>query len=123
MLVISFDTVAKMSIRENIQFFHHFDVDTYLSFLREESCAQKHPEQAGAYLLDDLPFYAPKQIDEHVSVLSFNYAPLPSILINALVNHPELVPDDVEIRWIIEQDLFLETTMGSVREKINVKGE
>ena len=86
MLVIRFDTVAKMTVRENIQFFHHFDVSVYLSILKEECGAQEHPEQEGSYLIDDLPFYAPRQIDEHVSVLSFNYAPLPSILINALVN-------------------------------------
>jgi len=115
MLRISFDTVGKMSARENIQFFHVFDVDTYLRILVEEYEAKTHPKQADAYLLEGLPFYAPRQIGEHVSVLSFNYAPLPSILINALADHPELVPDEIKILWTIEQELCLETTMRELR--------
>ena len=111
-----------MTVRETIQIFHRFDVDTYLSILKERG-AKEHPQQEGAYLIDDLPFYKPKQVDEHMSVLSFNYAPLPSIMINALVNHPELVPDDAEILWLIEQDSFLETTMGAVRRTQSTKGE
>ena len=112
-----------MSVRENIQFFHQFDVDTYLSILKDEYGAKEHPKQPGSYLVEDLPFYAPKIMDDHVSVLSFNYAPLSGILIDALANHPELVPDDIGILWTIEQELFLETTMGAVREKISMKGE
>jgi hypothetical protein len=117
MLGISFDTVAKMSLKENIQFFHQFDPDAYLTILLGEYAAKEHPSQPDAYLVEELPFYKPEQIDDHVSVLSFNYVPLPSILINALVNYPELVPDEVLICWTIEQDLLLETTMGEVRNK------
>jgi hypothetical protein len=111
-----------MSLKENIQFFHKFDSDDYLAILLEEYDAREHPSQSNAFLIDDLPFYKPEQIEDHVSILSFNYTPLPSILINALAGHPELVPNDVEIRWTIEQDSFLETTMGAVREQKN-KGE
>ena len=46
------------------------------------------------------------------------YTVQPSILINALANHPELIPDDVLVCWTIEQDLLLETTMGDVRSKV-----
>jgi|APSaa5957512622_1039677.scaffolds.fasta_scaffold38236_2 hypothetical protein len=117
MLGNSFDTVAKMSLKENIQFFHQFDPDAYLTILLGEYAAREHPSQPDAFLIDELPFYKPEQIEDHVSILSFNYAPLSSILINALVNHPELVPNDVLICWTIEQELLLETTMGEVRSK------
>ena len=115
MLPISSDRVARMSLKENIQFFHQFDPAAYMAILLEEYAASEHPSQPNAYLVGELPFYKPKQIEDHVSILSFNYAPLPSILINALVNHPELVPDDVLICWTVEQELLLETTMGEVR--------
>ena len=106
-----------MSVRENIQIFHQFDVETYLEILKTEHGAEDHPSQSGCYLLDDLPFYKPKQTDEYIFVLGFNYAPLPGLLIDALANHPELVPDDVSIHWTIEQDLLLDTTMGEIRSK------
>jgi len=74
-----------------------------------------HPAQPNCYLIDGLPFYEPKQIEDHVSVLGFNYAPLSNQLIKVLNGHPELVSDEVVIVWTIEQDLVLETTMGKVR--------
>ncbi len=106
-----------MSLKENIQFFHQFDPDAYLAILVGEYAASEHPSQANAYLVEELPFYKPEQIKDHVSVLGFNNAPLPSILINALVNYPELVPDEILIHWTIEQDSLLETTMGEIRSK------
>ena len=117
MLRISFDTVGKMSVKENIQFFHEFDSNEYLEILLGEFDGTVHPSQANAFLIDGSPFYKPLWVEDHVSVLGFNYAPLPSILIEALTSHPELVPDDVLIRWLIEQELLLETTMGQVRSK------
>jgi hypothetical protein len=109
--------VGKMSLKENIQFFHQFDPDAYLTILLGEYAASEHPSQPNAYLIEELPFYKPEQIEDHISILSFNHAPLPSILINALVNHPELVPDEVLISWTLEQDLLFETTMGEIRNK------
>lgn len=106
-----------MSVRENMQFFHHFDIDDYLETLKAEHGAREHPSQAGCYLVDELPFYEPKWIEDHVSILSFNYAPLPGVLIEALANHPELVPDDVVIQWTIEQEVLLEATMGKIRKQ------
>jgi len=106
-----------MSLRENIQIFHHFDLDTYLEILKAKHGARDHPAQSGSYLLEGLPFYKPKQTEEYIFVLGFNNAPLPGLLIEALVNHPELVPDDVLIRWTIEQELLLDTTMGEIRKK------
>ena len=107
-----------MSIRENIQIFYQFDIDTYLEILKTAYGAKDHPTQNGCYLLDDLPFYKPKQTDEYVFVLGFNYAPLSGLLIKALASHPELVPDDVSVLWTIEQKLLLDTTMGEIRAKI-----
>lgn len=104
-----------MSMRENIQIHHQFDVDTYIDILKENG-AVEHPAQEGAFIIEEDPFYAPRQIDEHVSILSFNYFPLPMVLLHALINYPELVPDDVEIIWLVEQDSFIETTMGIIRE-------
>jgi hypothetical protein len=43
LLRISFDTVGKMSVRENIKFLHVFDVDTYLRIYVENQEAQTHP--------------------------------------------------------------------------------
>jgi len=106
-----------MSVRENIQIFHRFDVETYLAILKTEHGVKNHPAQDGCYLLEDLPFYEPQQTDEYVFVLGFNYAPLPGLLIEALASHSELVPDDVLIRWTIEQELLLDTTMGEIRSR------
>jgi len=106
-----------MTVRENIQIFHQFDVETYLEILKTEQGAKDHPGQPGCYLVDDLPFYKPKQADEYVFVLGFNCVALPGLLIEALASHPELVPDEVLIRWTIEQDLLLDTTMGEIRSK------
>jgi len=115
MLPISFVKVARMSVKENIQFFRQFDSDAYLTILLGEYAAKEHPSQPNAYLIEELQFYKPEQIEDHVSILSFNYSPLPGILIEALANYPELVPDEVLICWTIEQELLLETTMEEVR--------
>jgi len=107
-----------MSLRENIQFFHQIDTEKYLDVLREDHTAQDHPTQPGGFLIDgDQPFYSPQQFDDHISILGFNYIPLPDQLIQALVDHPELAPDDTLVRWTQEQDLILETTLGELRNQ------
>lgn len=107
-----------MSVREVIRFFHHFDPDAYLAILAQEQGASTHPSQPNAFMVDDLPFYKPTQAEEYVFVVGFNYVPLPAVLIEALANHPELVPDDVLVFWTIEQEALVEKTMGEVRNKI-----
>ena len=107
-----------MSVRENIQIFYSLDPKTYLRILRDEYGASKHPTQPSSYKIEDLPFHEPRWIDDHVSVLGFNYAPLSDVLIQALVNHPKLVPDEVMIIWMIEQELLFSTTMKTIREKL-----
>ena len=56
-------------------------------------------------------------MSEYVSILGFNLVPLPSILLDALANHPEIVPDETNVVWTIEQDLLLDTTVGEIRRK------
>lgn len=110
-----------MSVKENIQFFHRFDPAVYLDILKNERGAINHPSQPNAYIANEVPFYEPKLIDDHVSVLGFNYFALPSVLIDALATHPELVPDEVIVCWSIEQDLLWKSTMGKVRKSLATK--
>jgi hypothetical protein len=106
-----------MSVRENIEIFHPFDTKTYTEILKSEYGARDHPAQPGSFLIDDpeLPFYEPKTLEDHVSILGFNYALLSNLLIQAIIDHQELVPDDVLIRWTQEQDLVMEKTAGELR--------
>lgn|SRR5574341_122871 len=105
-----------MSIRENIELFYPLDLEKYLETLRGEYGAQPHPAQPNAYIVEDLPFYVPRNVGDHISILGFNKIPLPYSAIQVLVNHPELVSDDVIVRWTQEQDLILECTLGQLRE-------
>lgn len=104
-----------MSIRENIQFFRGFDIEEFLNILREEYDAIEHSDQSGDFLVEGIPFYKPHQFEDHVSILGFNYIPLPDTLIQALIDHPELAPDDTIVRWTQEQDIILEATLGELR--------
>src|SRR5688572_15208434 len=104
-----------MSVRENIQFFYQFDIEAYLEILKTKYGATDYPKQSHCYLAEGLPFYKPKWIEDHVSILGFNYAPLSILLIEALTEHPELVPDEVSVVWTIEQELILATTMSQIR--------
>jgi len=110
-----------MSIRENIQCFSLFDPSEYLKILIDEYGAERHPSQEGAFLIDGLPFYAPKQSNEHIFILGFNMVPLPHVLIQALINHPELAPEPTFINWTIEQELIAEGTIADFRTKFEEK--
>ncbi len=104
-----------MSVRENIQLYGEVNNERYIQTLQVEYGAAKHPRERRAYIVEGLPFYAPRQTPDHISILSFNNSPLPDALLEALVLHPELFPDDVLIRWTQEQDLILEATLGQLR--------
>ena len=106
-----------MSVRENIQFFHPFNPDEYLRILVDEYGAEPYTNQENAFLVEGLPFYAPKKSDEHVFVLGFNLLPLSQVLIRALIDHPELAPDNTLIRWTQEQELIAESTLADLRHK------
>lgn len=103
-------------MRENIQFFHRFDPVAYLDVLKDEWGAVSHPAQPNAYIVREVPFYKPTLIEDHMSVMGFNYFALSSVLIDALASHPELVPDEAIVCWLIEQDLLWKSTMGNVRK-------
>lgn len=97
-----------MSLRENIQIFHPLDVERYLEILKTEYGAREHPRQEGAYLIDGLPFYVPQQAEGYVFVLGFNMVPLSPLIIQALADHPELISEDVLVRWSQEQNVIFE---------------
>ncbi len=108
-----------MSIRENIEIYTQLDPQKYVEILKKEYGAREHPSQPDGYIIDDpeLPFYRPKTIEDHISILSFNYTPLSILLIQAIIDHPELVPDEVLVRWTQEQDLIMENTLGDLRRQ------
>jgi len=88
-------------------------VEKFLEVLQREFGARPHPNEPGAYLVGQppLPFHRPRIVKDHLSILSFNYWPLPISLIEALVNHPELVPESTKVLWAAEQDLIVEGTL------------
>jgi hypothetical protein len=106
-----------MSIREIVEFYHLVDLEKYMGILRAEFGSHTHPAQEGSLLIDGLPVYAPKWLQDQVSILGFNKLPLPDSVIQTLVDHPELAPDETLIRWTQEQDLRLECTLGMLRRK------
>jgi hypothetical protein len=85
-----------MSFRENIQVYSRLDIPRYLLVLQTEHGARPHPNETGSFLIDapESPFCRPEQHGDHTAILGFNYAPLSSLLILALINHPELAPAD-----------------------------
>lgn len=87
-----------MSIRENIEIYHPLDLDQFLEVLKRDDGVVEHPSQAGALIADNLPFYSPRISEDHVAVLGFNKIPLPDTIIQSLVDHPGLAPDDTIIR-------------------------
>jgi len=107
-----------MSLRETIQLFSQIDIEDYLSVLQIDFGAREHPIQSNSYLIDnpELPFYKPIESKEHTFIMGFNYAPLSSLLILALADYPELIPSDTFVRWIAEQELILESTIGEIRK-------
>ncbi len=106
-----------MSVRETIWFFGQFDADKYVELLNTECSAIAHPGEPCAYIAANLPFYEPVQADEFTVVVGFNKTPLPGVLIDILVEHPELVSDDTIVLWLVEQEVIAETTIGGLRNK------
>ena len=104
-----------MSVRENIELDGGIDNERYVHTLKVEYGATRLSRESQAYIVEGLPFYAPRLAQDHLSILSFNNLPLPDALLEVLVMHPELFPDDVLVRWTQEQDLILEATLGQLR--------
>ena len=55
------------------------------------------------------------QIDEYIIIMDFNYVPLSSLLIQALIDRPELIPQDTLVRWTAEQEIIMEKTIREMR--------
>ena len=108
-----------MSYREYLQIHYRVDIEKYLTVLRTEFNVRANPRERGSFVIDDppLPFYKPKQLDEYVSILGFNYAPLSSLLIRALIYHPELAPKTTFVRWMAEQDVLAQGTLKALQRK------
>lgn len=106
-----------MSVREVLWFFKQFDSEAYLHMLENEWGANPHPNQEHTYVVHELPFYEPFETEDFVHIVSFNYTPLPGILIDALISHPELAVDDMLVIWTIEGEILMETTMSELRGK------
>ncbi len=104
-----------MSVRENIELYGRIDDERYLHTLTVEYGAIRHPDEKHAYIVEGLPFHAPRAAQDHLVILSFNNLPLSDALLEALILHPESFPDDVLVRWTQEQDLILEATLGQLR--------
>ncbi len=104
-----------MSVRENIELYGLQDAQPLVEVLASEFGAKEHPRQSNACILDYRPFYTPRSAEDHIFILSFNNSPLPDSLVEALVDHAELFPDNIRIRWTQEQDLILEATLGQLR--------
>ncbi len=97
--------MLRMSVRENIELHGGIDNEPHLQILRKEYGAAPHPVENRAYILGGLPFHSPSRSRYHLSILSFIDLPLPDALLEALIKHPELFPDQVLIRWAQEQHL------------------
>ena len=111
-----------MSFLESIEVFCDVDVARYVSVLQYEFGARPNPHQANTFLIDDppIPFYKPRQFDNHLSVIGFNHAPLSSLLILALIDHPELAPPETIVRWSADQEVVAQ---GSLAELARLFGE
>ena len=108
-----------MSQYECIEVFHPVNLDRYLWVLVLQFGVRYHPEEVRAFLIDDppLPFYRPKRFDNKLSILGFNYTPLSSLLILALIDHPELAPATTIVRWMDEQEVIAQGTLADLAEQ------
>ena len=107
----------QMSIRENIRIFHPIDIEQYLEILKTEYGAGKHPQQENTFLIEGLPFYAPQLAEGYTFVLGFNMMPLSHLIIQALVDRQELIPQYTKVRWMQEQDLIFDGQLGDFKNE------
>ena len=56
--------------------------------------------------------------------LDFNKIPISYSIVQALIEHRELAPDDVIVRWTQEQELIFESTLGEFEgDEVITQGE
>jgi hypothetical protein len=101
-----------MSVRENLEIYGLQDEERYINVLTDEFGGTRHPSQEGAYILEALPFYAPRLADDHISLLGFNNTPLPDSLIQALVDHINTGDSTGSLpRYCVERALSMERAL------------
>ena len=105
-----------MSVRQCLWILYPVDVEKYLEVLRNEYGAREHPAEPEAFIIGDpgLPFHRPRLIGEELAISGFNRVPLPFEVLEALLDHPELVPGTAKLRWSEEQELILLATLEGV---------
>jgi hypothetical protein len=108
-----------VTLRENIQIYYLLNIDDYLKILEREHQALPHPSVPRSFVIGflEVPFYRPETVNDHVTILGFNYTPLPFLLIQVLIDNPTLIPDHTLIRWTQEQELILEKQLRELREQ------
>ncbi len=109
-----------MSVRENIELYGLQNSAEYVDILSGEFGANKHLNQENAYVVERHSFYAPRPVEDHFSILSFNNLPLSDCPIEALADHPKLFPDGILVRWTQEQELIFEATLGQLGGKTTI---
>jgi hypothetical protein len=115
--------VEEMSLYESLRVYHSVEVDNYLDLLRNNYGAQPHPQQPESFIIGQppLPFFKPTRQEDYFSILSFNYRPLSIALIQALVDHPEIVPPTTRVLWTAEQDLIYEGKLRNLARRLEIK--
>jgi len=103
-----------MSVRESIELYCKLDLEKYLEILGNEYVAQRPPSQPDEFVVDDLQYYSPKHNNDHIAILGFSKIPLPYSFLQAFIDRPDLVPDEVLDCWTIEQELLLEVLIGEL---------
>lgn len=112
-----------MALYECLRIYHEADTGQYLAILQKEFGVQPHPEQLGSFLIGEPPvaFYRPTRQEDYFYVLSFNYGLLPLCLVQALVDHPELVPPRTRVLWTAEQDLIYDGKLKNLARRLKIK--
>jgi len=109
-----------MSVIESIWISHEVDVESYLTVLQAEFGAVAHPKEAESFLIGDPPslFRRPVHFEGWTYITGFDNQPLSDVLLDALVQHPELAPERTRVNWTVEQDRLFTGTLAEVRQRV-----
>jgi hypothetical protein len=111
-----------MSVYEVLRAAYPVDLKRFNYLLKIQYQVRDHPAVRQALLIGDPPgpMYQPRLLDGQLSLLSFNYMPLPLALIKALAAHPELVPPATQVTWTCEQDLLFSGTLLALSKQLGI---
>jgi hypothetical protein len=107
-------------MHECIKIYDQVDVEQFLRVLARDYDARPHVLHPNTFLIDQplLPFRRPVQYPRYLSILGFNLVPLSSLLIVALIDHPELLPRNTRAQWLSEQEILLAGTLHSLATRM-----